>query len=324
MKKIFLFTALILLLLSFFIGRSYIFFLPQTIREPGYYRLAWDLKTSSGKGITVKADNVVLDLDGHTLEYAPEGDSQGKDLNAYGVYVNKRNNFTLVNGTIKGFHKGVRIQEDDQYSLTSSARVRGGGHRIENMTFWDNREKAVNVNGRGCIVRNNRVFNTTGSHVAKTLRTFGIEVLGPACLVEKNLVFNTESNGVEEGVAISLSNQNDGCIVRDNQLYNLRPLKNGRTFGIWVGGQDNGPSLIGNVIDNFGAGIAFSADNGYVAFLKDNRVKNANNSYFGCLGKVKIQDGGGNLAIDSAHSFQDCFNPAVKIVDFKTVDVAKH
>lgn len=78
-----------------------------TITQPGSYFLTGNIVTA-GHGITIQTNNVTLDLMGFCIT----GDRAGAD---YGIYVDGnagvvRSGVHILNGSIRGFHKGVRLE----------------------------------------------------------------------------------------------------------------------------------------------------------------------------------------------------------------------
>ncbi len=85
--------------------------LPYSISQPGMYRLTGDLTlaTQNTNGITIDADNVTLDLNGHALI----GPGKAAGTTGHGIYVNgAQYNIAIRNGTVRdwrgsGIHAGV-------------------------------------------------------------------------------------------------------------------------------------------------------------------------------------------------------------------------
>jgi hypothetical protein len=76
--------------------------LPCTITTSGVYVLQQDflsVNLASGAAIVVAADNVTINLNGHTISNAAAGASTG----ASGVYAANHANITVRNGTLRGF-----------------------------------------------------------------------------------------------------------------------------------------------------------------------------------------------------------------------------
>lgn len=89
--------------------------------------LSNDVGPCPGNGIIIAADNVTLDLNGHTVTGNPQARAaQGADAqDAAGVLFRNVSNSTVRNGTITGFDAGVAI-------------VGGSGNAVSNVTARDN------------------------------------------------------------------------------------------------------------------------------------------------------------------------------------------
>src|SRR6185436_7417404 len=113
-------------------GCAVINYLPYTINQPGCYCLAGNLTTvlSSGNAITIDADNVYLDLDGHTIDNRGAGNSTA----ALGVYAYNRANVTVRNGAIRGFYTGVFLE-------ASGSGL--GGWLAEELTITDSKHVGI-------------------------------------------------------------------------------------------------------------------------------------------------------------------------------------
>jgi len=123
---------------------------PYTITAPGRYCLNADLSTAqtSGAAIEVAANDVTVDLQGHTLNNLGAGVSTRTD----GVHSRDRRRITVRNGRIVGFFVGVHLD-----ILSDS-----GNHIVEALRFEQNRWKAIKLEGFDNIMRNNLVLDTGG------------------------------------------------------------------------------------------------------------------------------------------------------------------
>jgi len=90
--------------------------LPLTVTAPGIYCLTQDIATNlaSGAAITIAANNVVLDLNGHGLGNL----AAGLGTQAGGIFAFQRKNLTIKNGTVRGFLRGIFL--DDLNTFTTS------------------------------------------------------------------------------------------------------------------------------------------------------------------------------------------------------------
>src|SRR5262249_8374258 len=114
--------------------------LPYTIDTPGTYVLGADLATGdlgTGAAISVEADGVVLDLDGHVLDgsLAP---------NAFGVRAVGRRELTIRNGTLRGFRRAVSIEGTSQGPPPENW--------VESLSVSGSGEAGLWVEGAGSVV----------------------------------------------------------------------------------------------------------------------------------------------------------------------------
>src|SRR5262245_41049205 len=84
--------------------------LPAVITVQGIYCFTGNLDTAmtSGDAIAIIANNVVLDLNGFKLG----GLAAGSGTNANGIAANNRKNITIKNGTVRGFFRGINLNND--------------------------------------------------------------------------------------------------------------------------------------------------------------------------------------------------------------------
>jgi hypothetical protein len=194
--------------------------LPATLARPGLYCLVGDLATSSATGaaITVEADDVVLDLNGWTLD----GSAAGSSTEAVGIRSVDRSNVTVKNGTVRGFRTGVLI-----FGLPAT-----GGHVVEGIRADRNTGEGLSVAGRGAHIRRNQVLHTGGSTAPLTTRAFGIVVNAPEGVVADNLVVGVTAAPGSFSYGIHAT-RSDGLVIEGNQVVN-ETLSPGTTFGIII------------------------------------------------------------------------------------------
>jgi len=81
---------------------------PIVIDQSGSYVLTRTItvSTTDVNGIEINADNVTLDLNGHTLT----GPGKGNGSSGSGIYVNNRNNIAIINGVVRDFREyGINL-----------------------------------------------------------------------------------------------------------------------------------------------------------------------------------------------------------------------
>ncbi|MBV8279593.1 MAG: hypothetical protein JO170_30610 [Verrucomicrobia bacterium] len=114
---------------------------PYKITGSGDYELDSDLTAAGTDGIEVDADNVVIDLKGHTLTFTQ---SQTKHFN--GVLVLSAANVTLRNGTISGFVGGVVLE--------------GPQNKAQDLQLLNNADFGAGMNGNDGVVINCYIIGT--------------------------------------------------------------------------------------------------------------------------------------------------------------------
>jgi parallel beta-helix repeat protein len=220
--------------------------------------LVADVGPCPGDGIIIGADNITLNLNGHTIS----GTAGPGDGNAAGVRLANRTGVTLTGlpgqsgkqGTITGFDAGVFIN-------------RGSGNTIENLTIVDNvgpaNLEALPLLGDGVVLfysANNRIVNNL---VARNGHYDGIGIFGEGS--NDNLI---RGNTVEDTVGFfdrfNPSLQGNGIVIthflnandpRGEPIFNNDVIDNvvrrNFTAGISTIANHNG-RIIGNTIEDNG------------------------------------------------------------------------
>ena len=121
--------------------------LPATITTQGVWCLRRDLGTAmtSGAAITIATNNVTIDCN----DFKVGGLAAGPGTQAIGIQVGGKQNATIRNCAIRGFHRGAVLS--------------GGGHAVVDSRFDDNTSFGIYVFGDNAVVRNNRIMNTGGA-----------------------------------------------------------------------------------------------------------------------------------------------------------------
>ena len=177
--------------------------LPYTITKKGYYTISNNLK-SSQNGIVVSADNVTIDLKGYTIS----GNGIG---NYYGIYMNRRSNVEIRNGTVRDFVNGIYEDSAD-----------GNSHRVINVRVF-----ATPDNGIYLSSSNNLIEGCTSSFSDG----WGIYA-GDGSLLIGNIANNNGQSGIGAG---------SGSTVKNNTAY----------YNQWYGIYLKGYSLVdGNTAYN--------------------------------------------------------------------------
>ncbi len=221
---------------------------PFTIDAEGLYCFTGDISTTleSDDAITISASNVTIDMGNYTLEATTTNSSS----TANGIYADERSNIVIRNGTIKGFYRGIFL-EDLQYDDSQ-------GHWIEDMVLIHNLARGLSIYGTNNTVQGNTVTNTGGSTVDYS--PVGIEVFGGGATVQNNTVNNTgddQSSG--DAIGIKLSEAPDSTI-KSNDIENT---DGGTAYGIYVEDSNDGTGAVSasyNQIIMADYGIYFDAN----------------------------------------------------------------
>ncbi|MHC4646179.1 MAG: right-handed parallel beta-helix repeat-containing protein [Planctomycetota bacterium] len=191
-------------------------FYRYVITESGSYYLT-ENTTVTRTAIKVDADNVTIDLMGHSLIGTPS------ELLGFGIYMSGRSNVEIRNGTVRDFPK-VGIHE--------ASKETGRQHRVINVRAISNGSDGIHLKGYGHLVKdcmaadngNNGIWvqqvhgltiYTTGSSTvtgcaAHNNDANGIAV-GYACVVTGNNARDNQGHGIQAG---------DGSVVAQNAAFN--------------------------------------------------------------------------------------------------------
>ena len=206
--------------------------LPAVITTQGTWCLESDFSTSmaTGSAITIAANNITIDCNGHKLG----GISAGTSTLATGIGATGRLNATVRDCTIRGFAWGVNLG--------------GFGHLVEDSTFDVNRIAGIQVVGGDAVIRRNRIVNT-GGHAVSTAAS-AITVTGTSDIVDNSIVGVATVDGLTAATGIFQAAGPGGTVARNRiHLTAAQPMSIGiMSFG-------SGPvSLLGNDVLGAGSG----------------------------------------------------------------------
>jgi len=215
---------------------------PYIVNSSGSYYLTGNL-TSSGNGITVNADNVVIDLNGFTIT--------GNNTND-GIYMNGRSNIEVKNGTVKGFDTGI-----NEHS-TATLQI---GHRMTNV------RAVFNVHDGMSFANNENIIkNCTVSRNGR----YGVYSTGDANRVTNTVVIENALDGISMSRVSTVIdttaslNRRSGIVVAEGSLVTGNNALSNSGSGISTG---YGSTVLSNVADkNSNHGIQTST----ACTIKDN------------------------------------------------------
>jgi parallel beta-helix repeat protein len=243
---------------------------PLVINRPGHYDVTRDL-VSTGSGIAITADDVVLDLHGYRLT-GPGPDSRlPGGIGTAGVRV-EGSGVTIKNGTITGFFAGIHLRESSRNNVALNSiddcslglRATGATHNLVGLNRITAASAIALIGGSGNSVLLNtlraatdgiQVENSTGNTIDgntvtgsiapqpgnSSIGIFLIQASGNT--VQKNTVGNFNL-----GIVLAVDARTTGNLVADNAVAaNLE-------VGIYVASEVRGNTLQGNQVT--GNGIA--------------------------------------------------------------------
>ena len=204
------------------------------INSPGSYYLTGD-RNASGNGIEVNADNVTIDLMGHSLIGPGSGVNRG-------IYMNGRTNVEICNGTVRDFG------DDGIYEQSYAGR----GHRLICVRAVSNGDRGINLLSTGNLVKdctaasnaNIGMYVYHGSTIigntAYDNQSYGIDASG-GCTVSGNTAKENGSDGIYAGSGSTVT----GNTARENGSHGISA--------------DYGSTVTGNTVyKNQGCGIRTS------------------------------------------------------------------
>jgi large repetitive protein len=181
--------------------------LPTVITVQGVYCVTGDLSTASttGNAIDIQAPNVVLDLNGFTLD----GSGAGAGTQAVGIHALNLVNITLKNGTIRGFLRGIFLEDS------------GGsqGHVVQDVRADRNTFVGLQVEGKGILVRHSQAAGTGGTTTfGANADAIGILAAGSGPRVVESDVTDTTKQGTGTAVGIQFKATTVGGLAEDNRV----------------------------------------------------------------------------------------------------------
>lgn len=185
-----------------------------------------DVGPCPGHGVIIGADNITLDLGGHTVFGATAATSDSS-----GIHVGVRNRVVIRNGTVRGFGNGVALLYG------------GSAHTVERLVVLDNRCDGILLVGS--------YFSTVRSNEVRGNGCDGVPVVGSVSnTIEGNLIAGNGHHGVHFRQGGLSSRANNSNMLRSNVISG-----NGAD-GVALGTFAGNNSVVGNSIaDNAQSGV---------------------------------------------------------------------
>jgi parallel beta-helix repeat protein len=178
-------------------------------RAGSYYLTGHRTNTTAGaNGISVNANDVVIDLNGFILS--------GGGVGNFGISASSRTNMTVLNGTVRDFT-----------SVGIYAPFSGNGHTVSGVSVLNNGGGGIGfLVSQGCRVVNCLVQDNTG----------GITVSDGSLVAHNRIISN---GGTQSGIAAD-----NNCLIIEN-IVTSRDTNAAHAWGIRVG---DGSRAIGNTV----------------------------------------------------------------------------
>jgi len=233
---------------------------PTTLSKAGLYCLTDDLSHSTGgAAIEIDADNVTVDLNGHTIRATR---SPGEAEVSYaGVTVSGHKYFSIIDGVISGFTFGVFVSD------TFKGHAEGG--LVADLKVIKASD-GIAVSYAGCIVRNNIVTETTTVSGQNGATIYGVVVDGTGNQVTGNRIYATANGSANTHPGAALELEGTFSTASGNYVANEVPSPNTIVYGIHVTGSNM--LLTDNQVENFT----------YCYWLEGASLKYRNNLSNGC------------------------------------------
>ena len=244
--------------------------IPLTITQPGHYCLTEHIASANRAIRVLSADDVTLNLNG----YAIDGSANAADTTQDGVECLSAKNFTITNGSIYGYAKGI--------DLVSSCP----GAEVSNMHIHHNYSYGISSgsSSHNLSIINNRIDNIGGSITANAI--YGIYAnYTTGLIVSGNTIDSISASGTAGAYGIKSVSTFGGQIL-GNRISNLnvdtgiaRPIE--MVFGNNMLIKDNNISGPGGSLAIYGSNATKSLCIGNITFGYSTTISNCT-------------DGGGN------------------------------
>jgi parallel beta-helix repeat protein len=268
--------------------------------------------TCDGDGLVIGADNVTLDLDGHSIT-GRRGDG------SVGIENAGRDEVTIKNGFVNEFERGVVLRAGANRNRLEGLRT--DGHRVYGIVLFNSNNNLLKQNGavgNGTLSAGNLpeaclpiaqvgggifLFDSQGNrldaNVSQVNSGYGLALFGSA------------RNRLERNEAGAVGSDGNGCggiylLDSDDNRLRRNVAAEDVLDGIFIDSRSSGNRLERNLADSRGTGN----DDGIDVENKDTTIKGntaTNNGDLGIEAVRGVTDGGGNRASGNGDPRQ-CIN----------------
>ena len=258
MKRLYQLAALVLLAspaVAFAQNCTEITAVPATISAPGKYCLAKDttLNMSTGVGINIAANDVVLDCDGRLLKNTTTV-ATGSSV---GIQSNGRNNIVIKNcRVVGGWMNGIdAFQDNTKQNTNYYVQI------LDNYVagpLWH----GIRAYGSAIEIKNNKVYDVGGKYNQYAI---GIRVGGSSVGFRQHVVMNNNIIGTNSPYSAAYGIFSDGSLsgaFLENGIAGTTAATGKISYGMFISGQHN------RISDNHITGVGVPAE--YAISTTDN------------------------------------------------------
>ncbi len=216
--------------------------IPVVIKSPGRWCLANNIDASKfpNDAIRINSDHVILDGQGFNLIGPKTLQTVSRGIIAY-----DRNNVTVKNIHINGYHTGILFADttiqQKPYKASSKNII------IKNVLIENSTLQGIHLRGFNFIIKDSRVMGVGPTSTTPHAFATGIYAVGNSCLIEHNAIKLGQPTGNGENVGIALY-LGSGCHIANNNIAFDRWPQWGRNYGIWTKSSTGESPLVENNI----------------------------------------------------------------------------
>jgi predicted neuraminidase len=217
------------------------------ITQPGLYYLQQDLLLTRDTGISIQANNVVLDLKGFDIRYAGV-----PHAGTFGIVATGRSNVRITDGTIGGYGYNVHASQIQ-------------GLQVDHMSFDDIPYIGINAATSYDVKIDDNTFSNFRYDIAKPTDPYliGVNIGAEDAVISGNrfdAVFpgsNPTAPGVETVCVLFSADVSQRSVVTNNQMTANVPLD--RSYGLWIASNAH-VAAMHNTMANMRYGVTLASD----------------------------------------------------------------
>lgn len=202
---------------------------PITVSAPGSYCLTGDLTstvTGTDVAITIDADYVTLDLNGHSLV------GPGSDTGGRGILALAHHDVHVRNGTVRGFSYGVWLLDKMGVGIPAPLGL-SSRNEVADLLVEDTRYGIASIGTYARILRN-RVLDVKAVGISASSNA--LSGGNGAIYVVGNEVVNLAAPAGSSATVLGISVGSPGSLIQDNAVTTLRGPSGSSAIYVWGAG----------------------------------------------------------------------------------------